>query len=176
MGEIIKLNKQEKRHYFLYLIILFAIVVSSLTWVIFRKSHNPFNTVSNLDAEFLAKEKYFLDRQKEVLPLCDSVFSKISTLKTMPSTIFFETDIKNEINTVNSFDESNIPNKDPRLAAFHQIALFQKLYFEDILILKRKLQNIESFKSQLDQCEIGYKDKQTFMNQLKAADQSKEKQ
>lgn len=175
MAEIIKLNKREKRQYFLYLIILFSIVVSGLTWIIFRKNHNPFITISKLDADFLANQKYFLDKQKEVLPLCDSIFSKISTLKNMPSTIFIETDIKNEINTVNSFDESAIPSKDPRLAAFHQIALFQKLYFEDILILKRKLQNIDRFKAQLDQCEIGYKDKQNFMNQLKAADRAKGK-
>lgn len=175
MGEIIKLNRREKRQYFLYLIILFFTVTSILTWIIFRKSHNPFYSMSQLDAELLTREKYFLDKQKEVLPLCDSVFSKINTLKTMPSSIFIETDIKNEINTVNSFDESSIPSKDPRLIAFHQIALFQKLYFEDVLILKRKLQNIDNFKSQLDQCEIGYKDKQNLMNQLNMADKAKGK-
>lgn len=175
MGEIVKLNRREKKQYLLYLIILFFIVVVILAFIVFRKSPNPFNTISKLDAEFLMKERYFLDRQKEVLPLCDSVFSKISTLKTMPSTIFIETDIKNEINTINSFDESVIPSKDPRLIAFHQIALFQKLYFEDVLILKKKFQNINNFKAQLDQCEIGYKDKKNFINQLKAADQAKGK-
>ncbi len=175
MEEIIKLNRKEKKQYFAYLGILFFVVSLMLMWIIFRKAPSPFYTTNTLDEELLARNNYFLMRQKEVLPLCDSVFSKITALKNMPSTVFIETDIKNDINAVNNFDESIIPSKDPRLVAFHQMALFQKLYFEDVLILKKKLQNIDNFKAQLDKCEIGYKNNQGLINQLNAADRAKGK-
>lgn len=175
MTEIVKLNKLEKRQYLLYLSILSVFTVTLFSFIIFRKSQNPFKSVNDFDAAFLAKNVYFSKTQKEILPLCDTLFYKISILKNIPTTAFIEADIKNDIATVNSFDESMMPSKDPRLIAFKQIANFQRMYFEDVLILKRKLQNIEYFKTQLEKCEIGYKDKQNFINQLKTADQSKGK-
>lgn len=175
MTEIVKLNKLEKRQYLLYLSILSVFTVTLFSFIIFRKSQNPFKSVNDFDAAFLAKNVYFSKTQKEILPLCDTLFHKISILKSIPTTAFIEADIKNDIATVNSFDESMMPSKDPRLVAFKQIANFQRMYFEDVLILKRKLQNIEYFKTQLEKCEIGYKDKQNFINQLKTADQSKGK-
>jgi len=125
MTEIVKLNKLEKRQYLLYLSILSVFTVTLFSFIIFRKSQNPFKSVNDFDAAFLAKNVYFSKTQKEILPLCDTLFYKISILKSIPTTAFIEADIKNDIATVNSFDESMMPSKDPRLVAFKQIANFQ---------------------------------------------------
>ena len=55
MTEIVKLNKLEKRQYLLYLLTLFILTVTLFSFIIFRKSQNPFKSVSDFDAAFLAK-------------------------------------------------------------------------------------------------------------------------
>ncbi|WP_443939955.1 type VI secretion system TssO [Pedobacter sp. MW01-1-1] len=170
MEEEIKLNQTEKRHYFIYLILLFLVVMTILVVLIFRKNPNPFASVNYADLSFVEQEGYFLKKQKEVVPMYDSVFVKIEGMQNTPSNLVLEIDIKNQINNLHAYyDDSH--NRDPRFMGFKQMALFEKMHFEDMIIMKKKLENIRLFQAQLDQCQIGYKDKETRLNQLKAIEQ-----
>ncbi|WP_131535984.1 type VI secretion system TssO [Pedobacter nototheniae] len=170
MEEEIKLNHTEKRHYFIYLVIMFVVITGILMALIFRKSPNPFSTASYSDVSFINQEQFFLEKQKEAVPLYDSVLVKIEGLQNVPTNLVLEIDIKNQINTLNSYYE-NLSNRDPRFIGFKQMAVFEKMHFEDMLVMKKKMENIKLFQSQLDQCQIGYKDKETRLNQLRTIEQ-----
>lgn len=161
-------SRKERREYFVYLILLFTIVSTLLIWVVFRNS-NIFNGGSSaMEAACLSKDREFITKQNDALPLYDTLFKRITELKGTPQNAIMETDIRNGINTLNNYYE-NLPTKDIRFVSFHQLALFLKLYFEDVLVLNKKLENIQRFGAQLTECEIGYKDRQTMMTQIKAA-------
>jgi len=166
--DLITLSRREKRYRLIYLLLLFAGTAGILIWAIFRNSNAFSSGIASLDKNYLQQEALYHARQQEAVPLYDTLFARITALQAAPATAIAETDIKNGINTLYSFNEAN-PNKDPRFAAFSQMALFLKLYLEDMLVLKKKGENIQRFSEQLAQCEIGFKDQQTLMNQIKAA-------
>ncbi len=164
---MITLSRREKRYRLAYLLILFFVTAGLLISVIFHNSGAFSSDVAALDKDYLKQEADYNMRQKEAVPIYDTLFTRIAALQNVQATAIAETDIKNGINTLYSFNEFN-PNKDPRFAAFSQMALFLKIYLEDMLVLKKKMENIDRFAGQLSQCEIGFKDQQTLMNQRRA--------
>ncbi len=166
------LSRREKRHYFLYLLILFLIVLSLLIWIIFRKSSKVVFGISQSYQAYQVKDREFLVVQNEGVPFYDTICSRIKALQTSPPSAIAETDLKSQINILNSYYE-NLPAKDPRFINFHQMALFAKLYFEDMLVYRKKAENIQRFQQQLNECEVGYKDREAVMNQIKTAQAAK---
>ena len=165
-------TKREKRHYFFYLLMLFFVSSSLLLWAIFRKSGTTLLATATNHQTYQQKDKDFLKIQEEALPFYDTIFSRIRTLQASPSNTIAVTDLKSQINTLNGYYE-HLPAKDPRFVNFHQMALFSKLYLEDMLVYRKKAENIQRFQQQLNECEVGYKDRETLVNQIKTAQAAK---
>jgi hypothetical protein len=168
MKNFTNISRREKRYRFIYLLLLFFLVSGVLTWAIFRKTGDMVFMSATSYRIYQLKDAEFLVVQKEAVPFYDTIFSRIKTLQTSPSNSIVETDLKGQINILNSYNE-NIPSKDPRFIHFHQMALFAKLYLEDMLVYRKKIENVQLFQQQLNECEIGYKDRETVMNQIKTA-------
>ena len=168
----IKLNRTERRQYLAYLIILFVMSAFVLSIIIFKNNDSPFTTISEQEVAFINRENDYANKLKVAQPLYVSTYAAIQLLRTAPDNAIVESDIKGQINLLNSF-YSDKEVQDPRCMVFKQMALFLKLYFEDILILKKKQENINMFQAQLDQCEIGYKNAETLLNQINAAQAAK---
>ncbi|MFT3936524.1 MAG: type VI secretion system TssO [Chitinophagaceae bacterium] len=175
MQNQISLGRRERRQEFLYLLLLFLLLSTAIVWVIFRNSGNLIAPVSNLESAYMQQSKEFEARQADALPLYDTLFARITAYQNMPGNQIMESDITTNINTLNSLNE-NLSTKDARFVSFHQMAVYLKLYYEDVLILKKKKENIQRFQAQLSECEIGYKDGQTLLNQIKAAQAAKTNQ
>ncbi|MDH7464165.1 type VI secretion system TssO [Chitinophagaceae bacterium 26-R-25] len=171
----VTLNRSERRQYLAYLAILFVVSCTMLTVIIFKNSDNPFKTISEQEVAYLKQEDDYARKLKSALPLYDSTFAAIQLLKNTPGNTIVESDIKGQINLLNSFYYEKEVH-DPRCIAFKQMALFLKLYFEDMLVLKKKQENINLFQGQLDQCEIGYKNAETLLNQINAAQAARKEQ
>ena len=172
MQRSITLSVREKRYYFFYLLIMFIVVAGLLIWLMFRKSGKLLFTAYTAHQSYVIKDKEFRLKKAEAVPLYDTIFSRVNALQTSPANTIAQTDIKDQINTLNNYYE-NLPSKDPRFVNFHQMALFAKLYFEDMQVLLKKAENIRLFQTQLDECEVGYKDREAVMNQIKAAQSAK---
>jgi hypothetical protein len=168
----ITLSLKEKRQYLLYLALLYVVAIVILIWVIFRNSSNPFESVSIIESAYLKRAREFDEKKKYALELFDSTFESITALQNAPMNVVIEADIKSQLKELN--DLSNRTGlHDTRFVSFGQMALFLTNYFEDILILKQKQANIQQFQNQLNDCEIGYKEGEVLMNQLKAAQAAK---
>lgn len=168
----IKISRKERRIYLLYLSLLTIASGAALVWLLFRKYPSPFAYDSESSRELLYKRKIFLDRQGEILKQIDTAFARIEMLQPEKNNVFIETDIKNLLNDINSYYDGD-PKKDPRFICFHQAAVVFKNFFEDRLIVAKTNDDIKLFSEQLDNCSIGYKDKENLLNQRKIMERAR---
>ncbi len=172
MEESIKMSRKEKRHYLGYLIAMYAVGSIILVLIIFSGVANPFSQVSAEEREQLKQAHYFELQQQQAVQIYDSVMQKIIALKASTGSAILESDIENQINYLNSFYDGT-PNRDMRTIGFHQMALYLQRHYQDALILRKKEDNIRIFQNQLNDCMIGYKQNEDYMNQMRAAQSSK---
>lgn len=168
----IKISRKEKRIYLLYLSLLTIAAGAAMTWLLFRKYPSPFSYDNESSRELLYKRKVFLERQNEILKQIDTAFVRIEMLQPEKNNVFVETDIKNLLNDINSYYDGD-PKKDPRFICFHQAALAFKNFFEDRLIASKTSEDIKLFSDQLDNCSIGYKDKENQLNQKRIMERAR---
>ena len=166
MEDIIKMNRKEKRHYLGYLIAMYAGSAILLVFIIFSSVANPFSPISAAEREGLRQARIFEQQQAEAVIIYDSVMAKINVLKSNPGNSVLTTDIENQINYLNSMHDG-LPNKDIRTIGFHQMARYLQRHYGDAVIMNKKAENIRLFQSQLDECMIGYRQKETYMNQMR---------
>ncbi|MEX6687669.1 type VI secretion system TssO [Danxiaibacter flavus] len=165
---LITLGRREKRQYLIYLVCIFVFTVSLLVWIIFRNSNNPFTSKSIVENAYLKKARAFDERKKYASALFDSTFERITALQNGTLNTIVEADITSQVKELNDLAD-DVTVHDIRYASFRQMAAFLTSYFEDMLTLKRKVANVQMFQKQLTDCEIGYKDGEILMNQLRAA-------
>lgn len=77
---------------------------------------------------------------------------------------FMENNIQLGVNDLNSYFNST-DVVDIRKDAYPQIAKFYKMYFEDKKVLSTASEDIKIFQKQVDECRIGFKDKQNKLYQ-----------
>jgi hypothetical protein len=172
MEESIKMSRKEKRHYLGYLIAMYSIGTIILVLILFSSVASPFSQVSAAEREQLKQARLFEEQQQQAIGIYDSVMAKVNTLKSSTGNAVLESDIENQINYLNSF-YTGAPNTDMRTIGFHQMALYLQRHYQDALILRKKADNIRIFQNQLNDCMIGYKQSEAYMNQMRAAQSSK---
>ncbi len=162
------MSRKEKRHYLGYLLAMYIGAAVLLTWIIFMGVANPFAPVTAAEREQLKQARLYELKQSQALLLYDSVMTKIATLKSSPGNAVLESDIENQINYLNSLYDG-LPNQDMRTQGFHQLALYLQRHYQDVLILRKKADNVLIFQNQLNDCMIGFKQNEDYMNQMRAA-------
>ncbi|RYZ39175.1 MAG: hypothetical protein EOP49_30420 [Sphingobacteriales bacterium] len=172
MEETIKMSRIEKRHYLGYLVAMYVVGTALLTGIIFWGVANPFSPISASDREQLRQARIFEGQQQQAVQIYDSVMAKVRVLKTSPGNAVLESDIENQINYLNSMYDG-VPNKDMRTFSFYQMALYLQRHYQDALILRKKADNIRIFQNQLNECMIGYKQNEDYMNRMRAAQSSR---
>lgn len=169
---LITLGRKEKRQYFIYLICIFVLTLVLLVWIIFRNINSPFTSLSIVEDAYLKKAGEFDEQKKYASALFDSTFERITALQGGQLNAIVEADIRSQVNELNDLAD-DVTAHDIRFTSFHQMAAFLTGYFEDMQTLKRKLANVQMFQKQLTDCEIGYKDGEVLVNQLRAAQAAK---
>lgn len=164
----ITLSKKEKHYQFLYLVLmLFAALI--FLGVIFLKGYeSPFSDEDIIAIQNLEQKAKFDQQQKVTQRLLDSTFTQIDRLTEEPPQPFVENNIMYGINDIaNSFENTNI--SDIRKDAYPQIAMFYKMYFNDKKIISNRAENIKEFDKQLQECQIGFKEKKNLLLQRQNA-------
>lgn len=137
--------------------------------VIFLKGfESPFSDEDVRGIQNLEQKAEFEQHQKVILPIMDSTYTMITKLTDEAPQPFVENNIFVGVNDLNNYFKSyNIV--DTRKDAYPQIAKFYKMYFEDKKIISTTSDDIKRFEKQVEECRIGFKDKQDKIYQRKSA-------
>lgn len=143
--------------------------------VIFLKGfESPFSDEDIRGIQNLEQKAEFEQHQKIILPIMDSTYTMITKLTDETPQPFVENNIFNNINDLNGYFKNN-EIADIRKDAYPQIARFYKMYFDDKKVISTTTEDIKKFEKQVEECRIGFKDKQNKLydreNALKARTQ-----
>lgn len=170
----ITLSKKERHYQFFYLILMLVMSMLFLGIIFLKGFESPFSDEDVRGIQNLEQKAEFEQHQKIVLPIMDSTYTMITKLTEEAPQPFVENNIQVGINDLNSYF-SNYDISDIRKDAYPQIAKFYKMYFEDKKVISTTSEDIKRFEKQVEDCRIGFKDKQNRLyereNALKARTQ-----
>ncbi|CAM2967849.1 hypothetical protein DRF59_10015 [Chryseobacterium flavum] len=170
----ITLSRKERHYQFFYLILMLVASMIFLGIIFLKGFESPFSDEDVRGIQNLEQKAEFDQHQKIVLPIMDSTYMMVTKLTDETPQPFVENNIRVGINDLaNYFDDKNIA--DIRKDAYPQIAKFYKMYFDDKKVVSTTTEDIKKFEKQVEECRIGYKDKQNKLyereNALKARTQ-----
>ncbi|EFK36663.1 Uncharacterised protein [Chryseobacterium gleum] len=160
----ITLSKKERHYQFFYLILMLVTAMLFLGVIFLKGFQSPFSDEDVRGIQNLEQKAAFEKHQKIVLPIMDSTYTMISKLTDDGPQPFMENNIQLGVNDLNSYFNST-DVVDIRKDAYPQIAKFYKMYFEDKKVLSTASEDIKIFQKQVDECRIGFKDKQNKLYQ-----------
>ena len=155
----ITLSKKERHYQFFYLILMLVAALIFLGIIFLKGYESPFSDEDVRGIQSLEQKAEFEQQQKVVLPMMDSTFVMITKLTNETPQPFVENNVMNGINDLaNYFGDNGIV--DIRKDAYPQIAKFYKMYFDDKKVVSTTTEDIKRFEKQVEDCRIGFKDKQ----------------
>ncbi|MBV8326152.1 type VI secretion system transmembrane protein TssO [Chryseobacterium sp.] len=155
----ITLSKKERHYQFFYLILMLVASMVFLGIIFLKGFESPFSDEDVRGIQSLEQKAEFEQQQKVVLPMMDSTFVMITKLTNETPQPFVENNVMNGINDLaNYFGDNGIV--DIRKDAYPQIAKFYKMYFDDKKVVSTTTEDIKRFEKQVEDCRIGFKDKQ----------------
>ena len=170
----ITLSKKERHYQFLYLILMLLTAMIFLGVIFLKGFESPFSDEDIRGIQNLEQKAEFEQHQKIILPIMDSTYTMITKLTDETPQPFVENNIFNNINDLNGYFKNN-QIADIRKDAYPQIARFYKMYFDDKKVISTTTEDIKKFEKQVEECRIGFKDKQNKLydreNALKARTQ-----
>ncbi|ASE60056.1 type VI secretion system transmembrane protein TssO [Chryseobacterium indologenes] len=170
----ITLSKKERHYQFLYLILMLLTAMIFLGVIFLKGFESPFSDEDIRGIQNLEQKAEFEQHQKIILPIMDSTYTMITKLTDETPQPFVENNIFNNINDLNGYFKNN-EIADIRKDAYPQIARFYKMYFDDKKVISTTTEDIKKFEKQVEECRIGFKDKQNKLydreNALKARTQ-----
>ncbi|WP_075603028.1 type VI secretion system transmembrane protein TssO [Saccharicrinis aurantiacus] len=153
------INRYERIIALIYVFVLFVIVMGSCTYFLVNqnKDLDVFNK-KVITIKKMKRIKSYQDTQLRNGLSCDSIYARIERFDPSLQASYEESDIKFLINDLRNVYTQN--SWDKRLKLFAQIANLYDNWLIDKKELWSKKQNISTFKSNLEECEIGI-DKKT---------------
>ncbi|MDR2474397.1 MAG: type VI secretion system transmembrane protein TssO [Bacteroidales bacterium] len=160
MSENNKTTRNRREHItgFIYVTLLFVIATAVCCICI---SHYSGNRKSVARKEFaiakMGRIHQFQSVQGEQMTVIDSIYNKIKAFNPEVQASYEENDIKYYLNEIKSLQTQY--GYDKRYKVFYQVAGFYNMWFADRKELWSKTQNINSFRKNLEDCEIGLQKK-----------------
>ncbi|MFZ4930972.1 type VI secretion system transmembrane protein TssO [Chryseobacterium sp. Mn2064] len=155
----ITLSKKERHYQFFYLILMLVTAMLFLGVIFLKGFVSPFSDEDVRGIQNLEQKAEFERHQKVILPIMDSTYTMISKLTNEAPQPFVENNIQLGVNDLNSYF-NGYDVIDIRKDAYPQIAKFYKMYFDDKKVISTTTEDIKIFQKQVEECRIGFKDKQ----------------
>lgn len=128
--------------------------------ILFLKGfESPFSDEDVRGIQNLEQKAEFEQHQKIIIPIMDSTYTMIAKLTDETPQPFVENNIFVGVNDLNGYFKGH-DIVDTRKDAYPQIARFYKMYFEDKKVISTTSEDIKRFEKQVEECRIGFKDKQ----------------
>lgn len=155
-------NKREKTIALVYVTLLWLTVTIVTCWCLFYYSDTKVETRKEFVIAKMDRIREFQYTQDKQMVIVDSIYNKIKIFDPSINASYEENDIKFYLNDIKKLYEDN--NIDGRYKIFHQTSSFYSMWFADRKELWSKQQNIDRFKKNLEECQIGLEKKN---NELK---------
>lgn len=134
--------------------------------ILFLKGYDsPFSDEDVRGIQNLEQKSKFEQNQKVIIPIMDSTYSMITKLTDVAPEPFVENNISLGINDLQNYFNAKNDITDVRKDAYPQIAKFYKMYFDDKKVISSTTEDIKKFEKQVEDCRIGFKDKQNRLFQ-----------
>ncbi len=164
----ITLSKKERHYQFFYLILMLVTAMLFLGVIFLKGFISPFSDEDVRGIQNLEQKAEFERHQKVILPIMDSTYAMITNLKSDGPQPFAENNIQLGVNDLNSYF-NGYDVIDIRKDAYPQIAKFYKMYFDDKKVISTTTEDIKIFEKQVEDCRIGFKDKQNKLYERESA-------
>lgn len=157
------MNQREKIIGFIYVFLLFAVATTICCLLLFYYN-SDFRVFSQKDFVITKMDRIreYQDIQSNTYATVDSLYNKINRYNPGVNAIYEENDIKFMLN-----DLKNIYEKHPwdsRYKSFLHVSEFYSMWFVDKKDLWSKKDNIQRFKRNLEECEVGLTNKKNDLN------------
>ncbi len=158
MTEQIHLTQKERQVFFYKLLLMYAAGLLLLSLIVFWKATSGLKqTNTDWQAAYQENEEV-MEKQYAAVRNIDSMSSTMVALRNEARQIFLERDIQNLIRQTKSLYNEN--KTDMRYVAFLQAGTLMTIRLQDLQTLNKKLANIRMFEKQLDECQIGFRNRQ----------------
>ena len=144
---------RERRLQFAYLLGAVLALWVGASWILFR-SYDRAPQNSDYLVNQISRQRQVLADQKDHFVLLDSTYKAIVAYQPQFNAVFVEVDIEGQLADIRSL--SGQQAEGIRFRSFAQIADFYKMIYTDKKVLWSKQANIQLFRKQADECEVGY--------------------
>jgi hypothetical protein len=148
------INKQERIGGVFYVLLLFCIGAGLCSWSLLSYS-DSISVISRKNAVITKMERQseFRQSQARFVIMCDSLVRQIDRYNFGINAIYEENDIKYLLNEIKQpFEKNPI---DRRYKVFDVLGSVYEMWFTDRKQLWSKKENVELFRRNLEQCELG---------------------
>ena len=153
-----KMNQKEKLMGFAYVFLMFA-GISTVCCMLLFYYNSDFLVFTQKDFAVakMNRMKEYQVSQSRAAASVDSLFNRINRFQPMVNAVYEENDIMFMINEVANYYDQHA--WDARYKSFSHISLFYTMWFTDKRELWATKDNIVRIKKNLEECEIGLKNK-----------------
>jgi len=153
-----KMNQKEKVMGFAYVFLMFVAITATCCMLLFYYNSDFLKfTQKNFAVTKMNRLKEYRNSQSQAITTVDSLFYKINRFEPLVNAVYEENDINFMINQLKNNYEQHA--WDARYKSFNHLASFYSMWFNDKKELWTKRDNIERQKKNLEECEIGLKNK-----------------
>lgn len=150
-------NKREKTMGLLYVLFFFSVTSFACCWSLRYYSDNKSDTRKEFVIAKMDRIRAFQEEQSRQIVIVDSIYNKIKEFNPGVNASYEENDIKFYLNDIKKLYEEK--SYDGRYRIFNQVSNFYNMWFADKKELWSKQQNIDKFKKNLEDCQIGLQKK-----------------
>jgi hypothetical protein len=157
-----KISKEEKKIQFIYLTAIWMGLSILFCYVCFFNYSSSEIRSKDLVIEKMNEENALLKSQAENAVHLDSLIKMLSLYQPSTSQVFLKSNINSELSALKNIYE--VKKEDERYGIFNQLYLFNRMQFFDREAIWSATNNTISLKKNAEDCEIGFKEKQSNLN------------
>ncbi|TAE24135.1 MAG: hypothetical protein EAZ91_20975 [Cytophagales bacterium] len=146
-------STRERQLQFLYLLGGVLALWGVASWLMTRNHDSALRNTDYL-VEQISRQRQLLADQQNNFVLLDSTYRAIVAYQPQVNAVFVEVDIEGQLADIRAL--SGRTTDGIRFRSYAQIADFYKMVYTDKKVLWSKQANIQLFRKQADECEVGY--------------------
>lgn len=169
---MLKISREEKKIHFIYLLMFWLFLSSLFCYVCFYNYSSTEIRSKELIINKIHTENAILKTQFESAARIDSLGKMLLQYQPSTNQVSLENNIDNELKELKEIYEAK--KADPTYKVFNQLYVFYSMHFFDKKAIWNSSNNVSNLKKNLEDCEIGFKQKQdnlTIKNALSTGDQ-----
>ena len=159
---MLKISPEEKKIQFIYLFVFWLLLTCLFCYVCFHNYSGTEIRSKELVIARIDTENTILQSQFESAAKIDSLGKMLLNYQPSTNQVSLENNIENELKELKEIYEAK--KTDPAYNVFNQLYVFYSMHFFDKKAIWNSSNNIANLKKNLEDCEIGFKQKQDNLN------------